>query len=246
MYTDRLTLLGTGTCQLQEHRMASSILVEFDELRFVYDFGRGTTQRLIESGLQQDDLRHIIFSHYHPDHISDLIPYLQAACWSQIDRRSKPLHLYGPEGLEKQIGLLLGLFDENALSSDTFTLELHELPAGPFSIEDRHFEFIHLPPHNNHGLAFSYRGYQYAFTGDSGFHIEEIALLENSDFAVIDAGHITDEEIIDLAVHTQVDTLVCSHLYRELDQKRLGKEASRKGFKGEIVVGEDLLEFELE
>ena len=34
---ERIVLLGTGTCQLQEDRRASSVLVELDGLRLVFD-----------------------------------------------------------------------------------------------------------------------------------------------------------------------------------------------------------------
>ena len=76
----RITLLGTGTCQIQRHRMASSILVEFDTFRLLYDCGRGITQRLLELNLQNNDIQQIVLSHFHPDHISDLIVFLHAAC----------------------------------------------------------------------------------------------------------------------------------------------------------------------
>ena len=91
---NRIVLLGTGTCQLQTHRMASSVLVEIDDLRLVYDLGRGVTLRLVELGLRQDDLEHIVLSHFHPDHLSDLVAYLQAGAWSQIDPRNKDLHKF--------------------------------------------------------------------------------------------------------------------------------------------------------
>ena len=56
---DRLVLLGTGTCQLQEHRAASSVLIELADLRLVFDFGRGVATRLAALGLRQDDVAHV-------------------------------------------------------------------------------------------------------------------------------------------------------------------------------------------
>ena len=84
----RLVLLGTGTCQLEDGRAASSVLVELDGLRLLFDCGRGIAARLAELGYRQDQLRHVVVSHFHADHVSDLIPLLQAGSWSRSDPRS--------------------------------------------------------------------------------------------------------------------------------------------------------------
>lgn len=239
----KITLLGTGTCQLQKNRTSSSILVELDDVRFLYDIGRGTTQRLAELGVRQDDLEYIVLSHFHPDHISDLIPFLHAACWSQVDRRTRDLHIFGPNGLTEQLRRLLGLFGRDELQGEHFDIILHEISDTTFTIKDLSFLFSHLPPVNNSGLKFKINGKTYAFTGDSNYHEKEIHFLNGVDFAVIDAGHPTDDEIISLAVRTQVPTMVLSHLYRETDEVEICAKAKKAGYQGRLVVGRDLLEF---
>jgi ribonuclease BN (tRNA processing enzyme) len=87
----RLALIGTGTCQLEDGRTASSVLVELDGLRLVFDCGRGVAARLAELGYRQDQLRHVVVSHFHADHVSDLVPLLQAGSWSRTDPRSRDL-----------------------------------------------------------------------------------------------------------------------------------------------------------
>ena len=239
----RLTILGSGTCQLQPDRMASSALIETKPVRFVFDFGRGTTLRLVEQGLKQNDLSHIILSHFHPDHISDLIPYLQAACWSRIDPRTTDLHLYGPTGTKSFISSIIDTFGERNLLNDLFTLHVHDIPTGEFAIEGFAILFTHLPPHNNHGIQFEVNGQSCALTGDSDFHREEIDFLRNADVAVIDAGHISDEEIISLACQSQSKLIICSHLYREIDGTGLTDLARENGFTGEIIRARDKMTF---
>jgi ribonuclease BN (tRNA processing enzyme) len=39
----------------------------------------------------------LALTHFHPDHISDLIPLLQAGAWSRRDLRTSDLHIYGPQ-----------------------------------------------------------------------------------------------------------------------------------------------------
>jgi len=246
---DRIVLLGTGTCQLQEHRVASSVLIELGgggaDLRLVFDFGRGVAGRLTELGLRQDDVEHVVLSHFHPDHLSDLIPYLHAAAWSRIDPRTRDLHIYGPIGLEVQLMRLLSLFGPDNLVREHYRIHLHEVRGERLAIGGRDFDFCDLPPADNHGLRFSAGGKTYALTGDSSYHPREEEFLRGCELAIIDAGHLEDDEILSLAVRTGVPRLVCSHLYRELDQQELERRGRAGGFAGRFIVGRDLMTFEL-
>ena len=240
----RLVLLGTGTCQLEDGRAASSVLVELDDLRLVFDCGRGVAARLAELGYRQDQLRHIVVSHFHADHVSGLIPLLQAGSWSQTDPRGRDLHLWGPPGMRRLVEGWLELFGATSLvNPDRFAVELHELPPGSFTIDGREFEFVTLPPAGNHGLGFTVGGKRYALTGDSSFHQEEVDFLTGRELAVIDSGHLSEQEIVELAARTQVRRLVCSHLYRELDPGRLNVLAAKAGYTGELIVGHDRMSF---
>ncbi len=242
---DRIVLLGTGTCQLQSHRKASSVLLELDDLRLVYDFGRGIADRLAEIGLRQDDVEHVVLSHFHPDHLSDLIPYLQAASWSRIDPRTRDLHVYGPRGLEVQLMRLLGLFGPDNLVRPHFRVHLHESRGEELTVGAHDFGFADLPPAGNRGLKLTHGGRSYAFTGDSSYHRQEVEFLRGVDLAVIDAGHLEDDEILALAAEAQVPRIVCSHLYRELDEAEMSRRAKAGGFAGRLIVGRDLMSFDI-
>ena len=241
----RLVLLGTGTCQLVEGRRASSVLLELDGLRLVYDLGRGIADRLAAIGLRQDDVRHIVFSHYHPDHISDLVPYLHAAAWSQIDARSEDLNLYGPPGLERQVEGVLELFGRHALVGESWQLHVREIDQQHLEIEGRRFDFMDLPPAGNRGLRFEIGGRRVALTGDSNFHSQEVDFLQGTDLAIFDSGHLSDEQIVELAVSSGARLLVCSHVYRPLELERLQAQAEDRGYRGKLQMGRDLELFSL-
>ncbi len=242
----RLVLLGTGTCQLQPERAASSALVELDDLRLVFDCGRGIALRLAELGYRQDQIEHVVVSHFHADHVSDLIPLLQAGSHSRTDPRSRDLHLWGPPGLRRLVDGWRELFGPGTIVDPArFEVVIHELPAGRFRIAGHELEFVSLPPAGNHGLGFEHGGSRYALTGDSDFHQQEIDFLTGRDLAVVDAGHPSDDELVELAAASQVRRMVCSHLYRELDAAALTARARKAGYTGEIVVGADRMELPL-
>ncbi len=240
-----LTLLGTGTCQIEHERRASSVLLELEHIHILFDCGHGTVQRLLEAGVRHDQLQHVVLSHFHPDHISDLVPLLQAGAWSRRDPRKDDLHIYGPVGVQKLIDGLKEIFGASSFQQPTYQVLVHEISTEQFTIDSHSFEFLSLPPAGNHGLRLSWRGKRYAITGDSYFHKEEIAFLTNVDLAVIDSGHIEDREIVELAVASQAKQIVCSHLYRDIDAVRLQSEAEISGYRGTIQVGYDLLSFAL-
>lgn len=242
----RLTLIGTGTCQLEDGRTASSVLVELDGLRLVFDCGRGVASRLAALGYRQDQLRHVVVSHFHADHVNDLVPLMQAGSWSRTDPRTRDLHLWGPPGLARLVDGWLELFGADALvCPDGYEVVVHELEAGPFTIEGHRLEFVSLPPAGNHGLGLTAGGRRYALTGDSDVHREAIEFLAGRELAVIDAGHPGDEEIVRLAAGSQARRLVCSHLYRRLDAAALNARAAAAGYTGELIVGEDGMVFEI-
>ncbi len=240
-----LTLLGTGTCQQEEQRRASSVLLQFDNHPILFDCGHGVFQRLLEAGIEHHKLEHIIISHFHPDHISDLVPLLQAGAWSQRNPRRRDLHLYGPQGLEALISGLFDLYGRESFVNQYYQILTHELKEGEFRISGRSFESRSLPPAGNRGLRFAYREKIYAITGDSYLHQQERKLLEGVDLGIIDAGHIEDEEIIELAIASQAGTLVCSHLYRDLNGEQLQQRAEAGGYRGKIIIGRDLMSFPL-
>src|SRR5260370_11125815 len=125
--------------------------------------------------------------------------------------------MLGPRWVAQLIKGLLNLMGGDALVQVHYQIVVHELAEGGFQIGPYSFESYSLPPAGNQGLCFTWNNLRYALTGDSHFHEQEVRFLRGVDLAVIDAGHISDEEIVELAVATQVGTLVCSHLYRELD-----------------------------
>jgi ribonuclease BN (tRNA processing enzyme) len=242
----RLVLLGVGTCQLEAGRSTSAALLEADGWRVVFDFGRGTASRLVELGLAQDDVEHIVLSHFHPDHLSDLIPYLHAAAHSRIDPRRRDLTIWGPPGVDQQIGRLLALFEpESLVVRERFSVHTVAVEGPELEIAGRRLVYASLPPAGNHGLRLEVGGRRVALTGDSDLHQAEIDFLRDVDLAVFDAGHLNDDEIVELATASQARLMVCSHLYRALDTAVLTERARQRGYTGELVEGRDRMRLDL-
>jgi ribonuclease BN (tRNA processing enzyme) len=245
MNMSSLTLLGTGTCQIEHERRASSVLLELGGTYVLFDCGHGVVQRLLDVGVQHNQVEHIVLSHFHPDHVSDLVPFLQAGAWSKRNPRTSDIHIYGPHGVQRVVDGLIDVFGLNSFQQPSYSVVVHELGEERFTIGSHSFDFVSLPPAGNHGLRFRSHGKRYAITGDSYFHAEEIAFLKDVDLAIIDSGHIEDEDIMDLALASRAKHIVCSHLYRDIDASQLQSLAHQRGYEGIISVGRDLMVFVL-
>lgn len=234
--TNKLTILGSGTCNLISDKAAASVLIEKNGMRLVYDFGRGVATRLAECGLKQNDVEYIFISHFHPDHVTDLYPYLHAASWSHIDSRTKDLTIYGPKGTEELLRKMFSIFDKNELSRN-FTVHVHDV-EGEINIAGEAIAVEDLQ--HSHGLRIN----EIAVAGDASLNDSLVQLLNSAELAVFDAGHLTDDEICELAATVQVEKLICSHQYRVLDEAKLNASAKKMGFNGTLIVANDFMKFE--
>lgn len=242
--TARLVLLGTGTCQLDSDRAASAALIELPNSTIVFDFGRGVANRLVELGLRQNDVANIVLSHFHPDHLSDLVPFIHAGLHSPTDSRTRDLTVFGPGGVDEVVDSLLSVVSFPVAEIAPFRVVAQEV-RNSLVIGDWSGEYESLPPAGNHGMRFMHGGRSYALTGDSHFHQKEIEFLRGVDLAVVDSGHLDDLEIVELAVRSDPGVLVCSHIYRDLDETFLNHQARSRGFSGKILIGRDRMAFAL-
>lgn len=95
----KVTLLGTGAPLPSIERFGASTLVEAGGEYFLFDCGRGVTQRLWQQKIQVGKVNKLFLTHLHSDHIVGIPDFwligLMPAAYG--DRR-KPLEVYGPAG----------------------------------------------------------------------------------------------------------------------------------------------------
>ena len=74
----RLTVLGSGSCELRQDRSSPAYLVQAEDSALMLDLGQGAWRRLLEQGVEPAYLQGLLLSHHHLDHMSDLLPLLFA------------------------------------------------------------------------------------------------------------------------------------------------------------------------
>jgi len=93
-------LLGSGGPINNEKRVTSSIALIANGEFVLFDVGPGTYRNADLMRLPVTQLSAIFLTHFHSDHIGDLG---EANMMSWASGRSKPIEVYGPEGVEKVV-----------------------------------------------------------------------------------------------------------------------------------------------
>ncbi len=105
-----VTILGSGTCVPSLKRSSCSVLMRTDDNTLLFDSGAGTMRRLLEAGVEIFDVSFIFYSHFHPDHTGELVPFLFSNKYPDGNRRKIPLTLVAGRGFAEFYGNLKNVY----------------------------------------------------------------------------------------------------------------------------------------
>lgn len=134
----KLTILGTAPGKSLLAKSHSAYLLEREDVKYLIDCGEGTTQKLLEKDLVNDELDGIIISHLHPDHFVGLFMLLQTL---YLNKRTKELKIYLPESVNEITSFLSVMYMFEERFSYRFSLTLYneksftEIGIAPFKNE---------------------------------------------------------------------------------------------------------------
>jgi ribonuclease BN (tRNA processing enzyme) len=95
----RLILLGTkGGPRVATGRANPANVVLVNEQPYLVDCGYGVTRQLIAAGISPSQVRAILITHYHSDHVLELGPLLHNM-W--VGGLREPIDVWGPPGLQE-------------------------------------------------------------------------------------------------------------------------------------------------
>ena len=252
-----VTILGSGTCVPSLKRSSCSVLMRTGDNILLFDSGVGTMKRLLEAGVEIFDVSFIFYSHFHPDHTSELVPFLFSNKYPDGSRRKKPLTLVAGDGFLKfyeNLKLVYGHWIE--LDSDLLNMiELDNAHHDMRRFDD--FKVETLPvEHNPESIAYRITGPDGAsvvYSGDTDFSDNLVMLSKDADLLICESavpdelkvkGHLTPSLAGEIAKRANVRKLVLTHFYPECDLVDVKKEC-RKTYSGPLILAEDLMEIEI-
>ena len=93
-----LTILGSGTCVPSLSRSSCSILLKIHNTYLLFDSGAGTMRRMLEAGTNIFDVSYVFYSHFHPDHTGEFVPFLFANKYPDGTLRNMPIRFIAGKG----------------------------------------------------------------------------------------------------------------------------------------------------
>lgn len=250
-----ITILGSGTGFPSLRRSSCSTLVETGTMKMVFDLGPGTIRRLLEAGVTVSDLTHVVFTHFHPDHCSELVPLLFALKAPGMMNGSHKLNVIGGTGLSdfyEGLKNVFGRWIEVAGGLEIIELDVtgencHDLGQGTL---------VFLPVrHNRESLAFrlEVRGRSLVISGDTDICENMVRIAEKADLLICESatpdedkreGHLTPSLAGKIATEAGVKKLVLTHFYPECDKTDIAKQCF-KTYDGPLFKAEDMMKFYL-
>ena len=238
-------MLGSGGPIPQRDRVQSGFLVEQASKSLLIDCGSGVLFRLSELGLDPVQLEHILLTHCHLDHLSDLLPLLKARWLLGATRTT----ICGPVGTRALLANLLALFP---YLEEAITLNITELESGEdiklAGIAIRTTETLHLVP----TLAYKLDD-KVVISGDTepspklGEFADGCELLFHEcsfpdELAM--PGHSSPSKLGQVLADRAIKTLILVHLYPQAASKaELLIRQVQSRFSGEVKVAKDLDSF---
>ena len=253
----KITILGSGTCVPSLKRSSCSVLIQMDKTILLLDSGAGTMRRLLEADVTIDKVSYIFYSHLHPDHTGELVPFLFSTKYPESYRRRKPLTIVAAKGFAdfyENLKLAYGEWIELAPGLMSISeLDCHtgdHLDCGLFDVDS-------LPmDHSDKSLAYRITapdGRSVVYSGDTDVCENLVTLAKETDVLICESalpdamkvpGHLTPSLAGQIATRARVKKLVLTHFYPECDAVDVSGQC-RKTYQGPIVLAEDLLEIQL-
>lgn len=247
-----IIFLGTGTATPVLERNASGLLVQTKETRCLVDIGPGTLRRLCEAGIDHRTIDAVIVTHFHPDHVSDLAPFLFAANYAYGPRRDSAFRLIGPPGTEQFVRGLVELFGDWIIPSRDRLVVKEWRGNANRAIEVGDVRVTGTPA-VHHGPALSYRieaeGVSVTVSGDTDFSPGLMELAASTDVLICECsfpdsmkvpGHLTPSEAGAMAAAANAGRLVLTHFYPPCESEDVVLHARSK-FPGEVIRAHDLM-----
>jgi len=137
----QLRFIGCGDALGSGGRANTCFQVTGESINFLIDCGASSLPAMKRLNVARDGIDLILITHFHGDHFGGLPFFLLDA---QFARRTRPLVIAGPQGIETRLAQLMeALFEHSSKTKQRFDLSVVALNPG----ESRTFGAIKVTPY---------------------------------------------------------------------------------------------------
>jgi ribonuclease BN (tRNA processing enzyme) len=247
-----LVVLGSGTGAITERRGAPSMMVQAGGHTCLVDSGPGALRQFVRAGGSLERLQHLLYTHAHLDHLTDLWALLFAANTPWLERPPQ-LHIYGSPAFFEFVERVAEAIGPWAAPKRCQLLKHRMLGE---AVELGAARVNGLPvPHIASSLAYRFeeQGRVLVVSGDCDAGEQVVEAARDADLLVLECstpdeakvdGHLTPSLCGRLAARAGVRRLVLVHMYPALEDVDILAQVARH-YDGPTVVAEDLQRFQV-
>lgn len=248
------TILGSGAAVPRLHRTSAANLLQTNDGILLIDAGWGCLARLLELGVNPDNIGYVCLTHRHPDHCSELVSLVFGRYNNPEQTWSEPLHITGGPGLHAWWEVLCIAWSSLRKPFDAGLLLLHEIAAGESQIMGPSRVEALATDHKPESLAYRFTcaGRRVVISGDTGPDTALADFAQDADLLVLEcgaglaplAGHLTVAQAAAIALQARPKMLILTHFYHTYDVDAL-QAAFSAVYTGKFAMACDLLTVEV-
>jgi ribonuclease BN (tRNA processing enzyme) len=248
-----LIIVGSGTGIPSLRRGYPGLVVLSGGSTLLIDSGSGTLRRMLDIGITYRDIDLLLYTHIHPDHVSDLVPILFACKYADLPREKDLLCIGGP-GFKSYFEKLSDVYG-HWIAPRSYQLTVKEIAQEGMAYRDLKIlsrPMAHISESVGYRIEFK-DGKSVAVSGDTDYCQNIIALAFEVDLLVLECsfpdgkkveGHLTPSLAGRIAMESHCRRLLLIHLYPVCDQFDIAGQC-KNIYQGEIILGEDLMRIKI-
>ncbi len=250
----KLTILGSGSGIVTARRGSSGYLLHINDKILLLDSGPGTLKKIAETSSSFREIEYAIYTHFHPDHVVDLISLLFALRIPN-NHKDKALTIIGPHGIKDLYQNLARDFN-NVIEPRGYDLIIKEISPDS-SLNFNGFKIsTSRVKHLEHSIAYrieSNGGKAIVYSGDTDYCEDIVKLAKDVDTLLLECsypkhikkdGHLNSMLAGRIAVESNCKKLILTHFYPVCDDYDILGQCKEE-FSGEIIIAEDLMTVEI-
>ena len=217
--------------------------------KVLIDSGPGILRRMLKVGITYRDIDLLLYTHIHPDHVSELVPILFACKYAELPRQKDLICVGGP-GFHHYFDQIKKVYG-SWIEPQSYHLTIKETSEKPFLLQKMAIlskPMAHISESVGYRIEFI-DGRSIAISGDTDYCMNIIDLAFEVDLLVLECsfpdekrveGHLTPSLAGRIGLESHCKRLLLTHIYPICDQSDI-IEQCRQVYEGEVILGEDLM-----
>jgi len=259
----KIIILGAGSIVPTPERFGSGVHVKTSAENFLIDPGPGALEKMRRVGIKPQDINAVFITHFHIDHVADLIPLLMLWAYDVDGEPSpspKPLRLIGPPGLAKLLQSLTVDIEAFAYLTKTMGCQRYTFVKEMVDGEVWHLSSLKVASafveHYN-GVAFRFETSEgtIVYSGDTVPDARLVKLAKGCDILIHECSfpherllgkHTSEKQLAYIVSDIRPRVLVVNHLYPAWrgQEERIEKALKNLGLE-KLVVAKDFTVIEI-